>query len=129
MPEPQGVVTNETPTGSVAPHRFQKPEPRRQVSVGGAGLPKMLLLNAEVGKNLGLGFVDGKQVVAGGAVLSDAFSVLCHMVAVVAAEATRIAHVTNVVWVRSPCHLHIREHVLAVERDQFLARGLDQRRL
>ena len=33
---------------------------------------QVALLNAEVGEDLGLGFVDGQQVVAGGAVLRDA---------------------------------------------------------
>jgi hypothetical protein len=37
------------------------------------------------------------------------------MIAVVTAEAARIAHVTNVVGVRSPRHLHIGKDVLVIE--------------
>ncbi len=86
-------------------------------------------MNAEVGEDLGFGFVNGQQVMAGGAVLGDAGSVFRGVVAVVAAEAAGIVHVADVVGMSSPGHLHVREHVLAVECDQFIAGRLDLLRL
>src|SRR5271165_6028528 len=57
----------------------------------------LLLLDAEVGEDLGLCFIDGQQVVAGGAVLGDALAVFGGVLTVVAAEAAGIAHVADVV--------------------------------
>ena len=70
-----------------------------------------LLLNAEVGEDLGLGFVHGQQVVAGGAILRDGLAVLCCVLAIVAAEAAGIAHVADVIGVRSPGDFHFGKHV------------------
>ena len=47
---------------------------------------------------------------------------LAHVVAIVAAEAARIAHVSDVVRMRSPRHLHVGKHILAVERYQLRRR-------
>ncbi len=51
-------------------------------------------------------------------------AVLGSVVAVVAAEAARIAHVADVVGMRSPGHLHEGKHILAIESHQFLPGGL-----
>src|SRR5580658_4833238 len=89
--------------------------------------PETDSLNAEVGENLGFGFIDGEQVVAGGAILGNACAVLGRVAAVVAAEAAGIVHVANMVGVCSPFDLHIGKHVLAVEGYQLIAGGLDLR--
>ena len=87
------------------------------------------LLNAEVGKHFGLGFFYGQQVVAGGAILRDAGGVFGYVVAVVAAEAAGILLVADVVGMGSPGDFHEGEHILAVEKEEFLPGRLHQRRL
>ena len=77
-------------------------------------------------EHLGLGFIHSQQVVAGRAVLRNARAVFGRVVAIVAAEAARIAHVADVVGMRSPGHLHDGKDILAVDRHQFLAGGFDQ---
>ena len=52
-------------------------------------------------------------------------AVLGGVVAIVAAEAAGIAHVADVVGMRSPGDLHKRKDILAVEGDEFIAGRLD----
>ena len=54
-------------------------------------------------------------------------AVLGGVAAVVATEAARIAHVTDVVGMRSPGHLHEGKYVLVVEGHEFLAGSFHQR--
>jgi len=63
--------------------------------------------------------------VAGGAILGDAGAVFGCVAAVVAAEAAWIAHVADVIWMRSPGDFHVGEDILTVEGDEFRGRGLD----
>src|ERR1039457_5886535 len=86
-----------------------------------------LLLNAEVGENLGLGFVRCQQIMAGRAVLGDAGATPGHVLPLLAAEAARIAHVADMVGMRAPGHLHERKNVLTVEDRELLARRFHQR--
>jgi len=78
---------------------------------------QVALLNAEIGEDFRFGFVDGQQVVAGGAVLRDAGSVFGGVIAVVAAEASWVVHVADVIGMSSPGHLHGGKDVLVVESD------------
>src|ERR1019366_5355013 len=86
--------------------------------------PGNSLLNAEIGKDLGLRFVYGEQVVAYGAILRDSLAIFRCMVAIMAAEAARIAHVSDVIGMRSPSHFHLGKHVGRKDSDQSIACGL-----
>src|ERR1700677_4379163 len=74
----------------------------------------MELLGAEFAQQLGVGFVDGQQVVAGGAVVGDGLCVFGRVVSVMAAEATRRVIMADVVWVSTPRDLHLRGDVLRI---------------
>src|ERR1039458_5550888 len=65
-------------------------------------IPFQYRLKTQIGKYLWLGFFHGQQVVAIRAILRNCLSGLRHMVAIVAAEAARIAHVTDIVRMCSP---------------------------
>src|SRR5579863_7398301 len=109
---------------SSAPAYAQKPARWSRADLAGRGQPtrsNSLWLDAQIAQHLGLGFVHRQQVVASRAVLRDAVAVLRRVVPVVAAEAPRVAHVPNVVWMRAPGDLHVGKHVLAVEGGQLLA--------
>ncbi len=86
----------------------------------------LLLLNAEVGENFRFGFISGQQIVADGAVLRNGGTVLSRMAAVVAAEASRIFHVANVVGMCSPGDFHERKYILVIERYQLFAGLVDK---
>jgi len=69
-----------------------------------------------------LGFFDGQQVVAGRAIVGNGgLSIAGGVVAIVATEAARVAHVADVVGMRPPSHLHLREHVMGENRHQPVA--------
>ena len=73
--------------------------------------PRKNLLNTEIGEDLRLGFVHGQQVVAGRAILCDGLAIFCGVFAIVAAETTGIAHVTDVIGMSTPRDLHFGEHI------------------
>ena len=73
--------------------------------------PRKNLLNTEVGEDLRFGFIHGKQVVAGRAILRDGLAIFCAVLAIVAAETTGIAHVTDVIGMSTPRDLHFGEHI------------------
>ena len=82
-------------------------------------------MNAEIGEDLGLGFVPASrlwQAAQSWVIAAPSFG---GVAAIVAAEAAGIAHVADVVGMRSPGDLHKGKDILAVEGDEFIARGLD----
>jgi nitrate/TMAO reductase-like tetraheme cytochrome c subunit len=88
------------------------------------------LLNSDVRQHLGLGFVHSQQVVASRTVIRDLLPArLIRVVTVVASEASRVAHVPNMVRMRSPGHLHLGKHVVRIDIDQFVGRNLYDIRL
>ena len=86
-----------------------------------------LLLNAEIGEDLGLGLVDGKQVVADAqSWVIDLVPSFDDVVAIVAAEAAGIAHVADVIGMRSPGDLHVGKDVGGEDVDQPFAGSFDE---
>jgi hypothetical protein len=87
-------------------------------------LQRQELLNAEITEDFRLCFVDGQQIVAGRAILGDRLAIFCGVIAIVAAEAARIAHVADVIRMGAPGNFHLREHVGGEDGHQSFAGGL-----
>src|SRR6185437_11357205 len=76
--------------------------------------------------HLGLFLVDDEQVVAGSAVVGDGLlAVFGAVVAVVAPEASGVAHVPDVVGMRAPGDLHLGEYIVREDADEACPGELD----
>ena len=66
---------------------------------------------------------------ADGAVIGDALSILCVVTSVVAAEASGIGVVTEVVWMRPPADLHEGKYIVTIDHGESLRGLIDLRAL
>ncbi len=72
-------------------------------------------MNAQISKLLRIHFIDGHQVVAGRAVVTNALSILRIVASVVTAETARIVIMSGVIRMCAPGNLHGRKHILTIE--------------
>ena len=91
----------------------------------GDSMPARRLLQPQISQLLWVGLIGCQQIVAGGAIISDALPIFRVVVAVVAAEASGIIVMTEIIRMGSPSDLHESKDISAVNDDECLCSLVD----